>query len=184
MTTPDKKAKRNKILAVLLVISPLLWTVPTFIYLRNITRAQNQQCEKTMREMGESFMTYASDNDDTLPPAKSWVKDINPYGPKSLKCPADTDKTHPVSYAMNMNLSGKKLSAIHDRAMTILLYESTSKDATPSGTGMDSVLVGKDTVGQGRHHTIAYRFSYFVTADGKVHWPKNRDELLKYKWTP
>jgi hypothetical protein len=178
------KRRRNWWLAVFIVALPLFWFVPGAIYMRQMTQAQNTSCQSTIQSLGRALLNYASDNDDHLPDAANWIMVAAQRTGEKPHCPADNDKTHPSSYAMNANLSGKKLSDIKDPHDTILLYETTSKASVPFGRGEDLVRLGKDTVGLGRHHTIGYRFNYYLMADGTVRAPKNLDEVKTYKWTP
>ena len=85
---------------------------------------------------------------------------------------------------MNANLSGKQLSGIKNPSKVILLYETTSKESVPAGVGKDLVSIGKDKVGQGRHNLVAYRFNYFVMADGSIREAGTADELKPLRWTP
>jgi hypothetical protein len=178
------KRRRNNWIAILLIAVPLLWAVPTFFYLRAETAARNTACESTMKSFGAAMQSYARDNQKRLPDAKNWIVLLRPYHSEGFKCFADTNKTHPSSYAMNANLSGKKLSEIKDPHNTVLLYETTSKASTPFGIGKDLVNIGKDTVGLGRHNTVGYRFNYYLMADGSVRAPQNVAEVKTYKWTP
>jgi hypothetical protein len=184
----EKKRQRNRWLALLITFLPLVWFIPGAIYMRNITRAQNKGCEANLKNNYKFFLQYASGqfgpraHYSRLPDAKHWIEMIDNFGDLRLQCPADSDKQHHVSYAMNANLSGKKLSEIKDPHNTILLYETTSKESTPYGTGADLVRIGKDNVGVGRHHTIGYRFNYYLMADGTVRRPYNVDELKGYRW--
>jgi hypothetical protein len=177
-------SQRNKLLAVLLVVSPLLWTIPTFIYLRNVTAAQNAGCQSVMKSLGGALISYAHEHNGQLPETKNWLTVATQETGIKPHCPADIDTTHASSYAMNANLSGKKLAEIKNPSKVILLYETTSKAAVPFGTGKDMVRVGKDDVGVGRHHTIGYRLNYFVMADGSVRWPDNIAQLKSYQWKP
>jgi hypothetical protein len=183
MSTPTKN-RRNFWLAIFIIGLPFLWFVPGAIYMRNVTQAQNVGCESTMKAFGAAMLAYVRDNNGQLPDAKKWVSEMRAYHHTEFYCFADSDKTHPVSYAMNANLSGKKLSEIKNSHNVILLYETISKATTPFGRGEDLVRVGKDNVGVGRHHTIGYRFNFYLMADGTVRQPKNMDEVKTYKWTP
>jgi hypothetical protein len=176
--------RRNMWLALILIIAPLFWFVPTYFYMRNLTASQNASCQSTMKSLGAALLGYARDNNDQLPDAKDWIAVATRRTGERLHCVVDIDKTHPSSYAMNANLSGKKLSGIKNPHDVILLYESTSKAQVPFGHGEDLPHVGKDTVGVGRHHTLGYRFNYYLMADGSVRAPQNMDEVKTYKWTP
>jgi hypothetical protein len=137
-----------------------------------------------MKALGAALLGYTHDNGNRLPAAKDWIAVTTKRTDERPHCKADTDKTHPSSYAMNANLSGKRLSEIKDPHNTVLLYETTSKASTPYGIGKDLVNVGKDTVGLGRHNTVGYRFNYYLMADGTIRAPQNVNEVKTYKWTP
>ena len=178
--TPQKN-RFNSWIAVFLIAVPFLWAVPTYYYLSNQTNKKSAQCEANMTQIGQALLDYANANGGTLPSAKTWVQDLKLEG-EVLRCPADHDKEHPVSYAMNRNFSGKKLADIKDPQHAILIYESKSKEASPFGTGDDMVKIGKDTTGVGRHNTVGYRFNYYVTADGKTFWPQDLKEYKTLRW--
>ena len=185
MNTPNPKPnRRNFWLAIFIIALPFVWFIPGAIYMNVITKSQNASCQSAMKSLGYALLSYAEDNNGQLPNAKNWIAVAAQRTGEKPICNVDTDKAHSSSYAMNANLSGKKLSEIKDPSHTILLYETTSKASTPFGTGTDLVRVGKDNVGVGRHHTIGYRFNYYLMADGKVRAPKNLDEVKTYKWTP
>jgi hypothetical protein len=184
------KRRRNNWIAILLIAVPLLWAVPTFFYLRAETAAKNSTCRYHLKQLAQAIAQYRFDSDDKFPQAKNWLAPLGgycgvdcKYDAKTLRCPAD-HRTEGFSYAMNANLSGKKLSEIKDPHNTILLYETTSKASTPHGTGKDLVSIGKETVGLGRHNTVGYRFNYYLMADGTVRAPQNVAEVKTYKWTP
>jgi hypothetical protein len=177
------KRRRNFWLAVIIVIMPLFWFVPGAIYMRSATRATNEHCQHNLASLGQAMTAYAKAHNDQLPKASDWIGELKPDS-KILRCPADLNPTRVSSYAMNANLGDKKLSELKDPHNTILLYEQDSKATVPFGRGEDIVRLGKDTVGLGRHHTIGYRFNFYLMADGTVRYPKNLDEVKTYKWTP
>lgn len=178
--------RRNAWLAFLIIGLPLLWTLPTFYYLRAQTARHNSGCVQNLKMIYGALHIYAADHHGALPAGANWKAAILPYLEDAtlLRCPADGDKTHPVSYAMNANLSGKKLQDIKNPHDVILLYETTSKASTPCGRGEDLVRIGKENVGVGRHNTIAYRFNYYLMADGTVRAPQDLPEVRSYQWTP
>jgi len=176
-----KPNRINSWIAVFLIAVPFLWAVPTYYYLSTQTNKKSAQCEANMTEIGQALMEYASENGGVLPSARTWVQDLKLEG-DILRCPADHDKEHPVSYAMNAAFSGKKLADIKDPAHAILIYETTGKSASPFGGDADMVKIGKDTTGVGRHNTVGYRFNYYVTADGKAFWPQDLKEFKTLRW--
>jgi hypothetical protein len=176
-----KTNRINSWIAVGIIATPFLWAAPTYYYLSSQTNKKSAQCETNMAQIAQAMTQYASENDGHLPNAKTWVQDLE-LSVDVLRCPADHDKEHPVSYAMNRNFSGKKLADIKEPQKAILVYESQSKEASPFGTGEDIIKIGKDTTGQGRHNTVGYRFNYYVTADGKALWPQDLKELKTLRW--
>lgn len=178
--TPQKK-RINSWIAVFLIAVPFLWAAPTYYYLSSQTNKKSARCEANMTQIGQALMEYVNENDGVLPSARTWVQDLRLEG-DVLRCPADHDKEHPVSYAMNAQFSGKKLADIKDPAHAILIYESTGKSDSPFGTGSDMVKIGKDTTGLGRHNTVGYRFNYFVVATGKSFNPKDLTEYKALRW--
>jgi len=185
MSTLPDKTRRNKWIAAILIASPLFWTIPTFFYMGAQTQANNKSCEQNLKVMGiKLLLEYPANHEGRLPDSNDWVKAVEKYAFDNFRCHIDSDKTHPVSYAMNAALSNVKLSEIRNPSQVILIYETTSKDSNPHGLGEDLVSLGRDKVGVGRHHTIGYRFNYYLMADGTVRAPKNAAEVKTYRWVP
>ena len=182
MTSAQKR--RNAWLAALFIVSPLVWTIPTFFYLRSKSLADSALCSSSLMTHGLGLIGYAQNHGGVLPDAKNWIQATKAGEREMLKCPADPDESRSVSYAMNANLSGKKLSEIKNPSQVILLYETASKQNTPAGTGQDLVDIGKEKSGQGRHNKVGYRFNYFVMADGSIRKAGTPDEKKPLRWTP
>lgn len=183
MTT--NKNRRNSWIAIGIIALPFVWTIPTFYYLHQQTQSRNTQCESQLKKLGISILSeYAANHDGVLPDAKNWLNKIKDFKINDLRCPNDPDKSRKVSYAMNANLSGKKLSEIKNPSQVILLYETNSKESTPFGVGKDMADIGKPKNGQGRHNLVGYRFNFFLMADGTVRQAGTPDEKKSLRWTP
>jgi len=183
MSNSPRKRNYNWV-PIAFILSPIIWTIPTFFILRAQTDSKNAACESSMKSHGLNLLFYAKNHDDVLPNAKNWIQASRAGEDEPLKCPADPDKARLVSYAMNANLSGKKLSDIKNPSQVILLYETNAKGSTPFGTGKDMVDIGKEKAGQGRHNLVAYRFNFFLMADGTVRRAGTHEERKPLRWTP
>ncbi len=178
------KDRRNSWIAIGIIALPFLWTIPTFYYLHQETATKNAQCENQLKRLGASLIAdYTAQNDGRLPDAKNWTAQLENSG-ENLRCPNDPDKARKVSYALNANLSGKRLSDIKNPGQVILLYETNSKQSTPFGVGKDMVDIGKPKNGQGRHNLVGYRFNFFLMADRSVRQAGTPDEKKPLRWTP
>ena len=182
MSTPRKR--NNSWVVFAFILSPIIWTIPTFFYLRAETRSHNNYCEFALKQFGLKLLTeYPATHDGRLPDAKNWVKALKDINQEIYRCPNDHVE-HPVSYAMNANLSGKKISDIKNPGGVILMYETNGKQSTPFGVGKDLVDIGKDKAGQGRHNLVAYRFNYYLMADGTVRRAGTAQERKPLRWNP
>lgn len=83
--------------------------------------ARHTLCQGTMKELGIAAMQYAQNHHDTLPSAENWERELQPYLKKSVKCPSVKVGT---GYALNKNLSKKKLDAIDYPGDTVLFFET------------------------------------------------------------
>jgi prepilin-type processing-associated H-X9-DG protein len=90
-----------------------------------------QNCLNYMRKMATEILLFAGHNDGRLPDASKWIEQI-PVMDSSM-----TGAGYQYAYAMNTNLSGKKLSDIADPAKTVLLFECTT--SVIKGTERDVV---------------------------------------------
>ena len=177
----------NAILALLFVFGPLIWVVTAFNVMSKKTAATNGQCSGHLNQLAVAFKSYARDHDGKLPNAATWVDDLSRYtGSDSNKhgvfrCPSDRGAGR-SSYAMNRNLSGMRVQDISDPAQTVLLYETNRSGVNPAGTGKDVVDVGNIDSGVGRHHTVGYRFNYYLFADFQVRRPQQPEQEKQYGW--
>ena len=94
-------------------------------------------CKANARQIAMAFQLYALYNNGRLPEASNWTDAIRPYltNPNALKCPADTEAGHEVSFAMNEKLSGAVVKDIQNGFKTVLLYETTTGKPNQAGTG-------------------------------------------------
>lgn len=182
MMKPSKKPG-NIWLAIFFVAVPFLWLIPTYYYLKSNTSQRNETCETNLRVLGDSFKSYAEQHDGKLPPADEWIEEIGRENAPELFCPAANTHDFP-SYAMNSNLSEKKLSELEEPETLILLYESTDAKVIPFGRGEDIADIGRENTGKGRHNQVAYRFNYFLMADGSVIEAGTETELEPLRWNP
>jgi hypothetical protein len=171
----------SAILALLFIFGPLVWKVAAFNVMSKKTAATNGQCSGHLNQLAVAFKSYARDHNGKLPDAATWVDDLSHYlGNNSdkygiFRCPADRAAGR-SSYAMNRNLSGKRLQDIFDPANTVLLYETRQSGPNPAGTGKDVVDIGNIDSGLGRHNMVGYRFNYYLFADLQVRYPKPQQE--------
>jgi prepilin-type processing-associated H-X9-DG protein len=82
-------------------------------------------CLSNLKQLALAALMFAQDHNETLPNANTWADDLQPYCSSSdlLRCPSDT---HEFSYAMNSQLSGKKLGDIADPTKTVIFFESSA----------------------------------------------------------
>lgn len=181
--TPAKR-RRNAWLAAIFIGAPLIWTIPTFLYLKAETKNKNEACQSNLQTLNTALQNFARAHQNQWPNAQQWATIIDEQNAKTLHCPADPNHRHASSYAMNADLSGKKLSDIKDPRDLILVYETNSDNAAPFGTGKDMADIGKPDTGQGRHNRIGYRFNYFLMADGTIREAGTPKEKEPLRWTP
>jgi hypothetical protein len=177
----------NVFLALLFVFGPVIWMVTAFNVMSRRTAATNGQCSSHLNQLAVAFKSYARDHNGLLPDSATWVDDLSRYagsGPDKhdvFHCPADRAAGR-SSYAMNRNLSGKRLQDIVDPAHMVLLYETKQSGLNPAGTGKDVVDVGNIDSGVGRHNTVGYRFNYYLFADFQVRYPRLPEQEKQYRW--
>jgi hypothetical protein len=88
--------------------------------------AQTTMCATNLSSLGKAMMIYTNDHNDTYPPADNWcdmlVKDYN-VSPRQFCCPGSVAIKGESSYAINVNVAGKKVSEVSPD--TVLLFETT-----------------------------------------------------------
>jgi len=97
--------------------------------------ARQEVCLSNIRSLGLALLMYADDNQGTLPAAAVWAGDATlPYRhtDETLRCPADKAA---YSYAMNKNLSERKLEDLLQHEEVPVLFDSTQgkRNAHDSG---------------------------------------------------
>ncbi len=127
------------------------------LWQKGIGDENGMRCISNMKQLGAALLQYADDHEGYLPDAAKWVDAIDPDSkyPGLSHCPADRSRAR-SSYAMNANLSRKKVEEIKDPENTVLLYETSRPGDNPFG-------VGKDLLLNSRH-----RFNNFLFADGHI----------------
>jgi prepilin-type processing-associated H-X9-DG protein len=134
-------------------------------------KAMTINCINNMKQVGIAMRTYASVNNDKLPPAATWSTDISSYvgNTRVFHCVGDSRGGMVYSYAFNQRLSGKTLSEINPG--TVLLFES---DGGPNNFG------GMERLSQARHGQNQCNVLF---ADGSVRVVRDA-ELMSLRWDP
>lgn len=95
--------------------------------------AQRTMCATNLKHLGVAMIVYTKNHNDTYPPAENWqdllIKNCN-VNPKQFCCPASKTQEGQSSYAININVAGKKVSQVPPD--TVLLFETTP-GANPAG---------------------------------------------------
>lgn len=105
-------------------------------------RAHAAHDASNMKQIGLGIMGYTGDNDDTILTSGSWAAVLNPKyipGWKVFQSPFDkragsengvTSPASPLSYDVNINLSGSSMSTVISPSVCILLAASMSVPST------------------------------------------------------
>ena len=132
---------------------------------------QRTMCLTNLSGLGKAVMVYTKDYDDTYPPADSWcnllVTDGNAL-PDKFICPGSVAVKGESSYAINVNVAGKKVSEVSPD--TVLLFE-TNPAANPAG--------GPEILSTDNHQRDGCNVLF---ADGHVKFIKS-EELKDLRWT-
>ncbi len=152
----NARARWGRLLGGLLLLSFTAYLIGVIVQ-EDARFEASRKCRSNMTQLGLALLQYAGDHEDHMPEAAKWVDEIYPYIKNwdLFHCPADRSKSR-SSYAMNANLSRKKLEEIRDPEHTVLLYETSRPSDNPFG-------VGKDLLLNSRH-----RFNNFLFADGHI----------------
>lgn len=83
-------------------------------------------CMSRMKQLSTGLMIYLSDNDDVLPPAAKWNDRIMPYlkNVDLFSCPPVKREGKVGGYALNSELSGKKVTSFAEPAKVQLFMET------------------------------------------------------------
>jgi len=115
------------------------------LVLRDLARPAPDDCMSHLKQLALAVLMWAADHGDTLPPAKSWGSELQPYlrDLKVCRCPAAPDLA--CGYSYNLEVAGRKLASIQRPAETVLFYES--------GLGsLDAADRGESQPRPGRHN--------------------------------
>ena len=101
--------------------------------------ASRIMCGTKMSAIGKAIVIYANDNNDMLPTPEEWcdllIENVEAT-PKTFICPESDTRYGESSYAINANLSGKKLGEVP--ADTVMVFETDL--GKESGMRKDTVL--------------------------------------------
>ncbi len=137
--------------------------------------ARRASCQSNMRQLGLAYVQYAQDNDDLFPrghtlSGEGWAGQVYPYVKSTgvYHCPDDTVSDPHISYAENGRVVRKKMAAVVDPTLTVLLYEDTTPECDPS-TGWETVSATGLNAPQDSTRHDETRFSLnFLFVDGHV----------------
>ncbi|MEP6754074.1 MAG: hypothetical protein ABJA67_01130 [Chthonomonadales bacterium] len=133
-------------------------------------------CQTNLKAIGRALAEYTQDNNETLPPAKSWYTSSSIYvegGVTNVKkeeaaiCPSATS---PFGYAFNSSLGSVAVKDIVESKTTAMVFESDSQTADTKG---GKELVIKTPRHNGKQNVLfAYGFA------------RNRDEkeMAALRW--
>ena len=134
--------------------------------------SQRIVCGTNLSAIGQAIMVYTEKHNDMYPPADSWcdvlIKDYN-ITPKQFCCPSGEAKEGQSSYAININVAGKKASDVPPD--TVLLFE-TPPGVNPAG--------GQELLSAANHQNDGCNI---VFADGHAKFIKSKD-FGSLRWTP
>ncbi len=132
--------------------------------------AQKVMCMSNLKTIGVAMITYTSENNDTYPPAENWCDLLKvKVKPENLICPSFHKIEGQTSYALNINVAGRKTSEVpHD---TVILFETTPA-ANPAGG--PEILCLDNHIKKGCN---------ILFADGHVEFIQ-ADKLPSLRWKP
>lgn len=139
---PWLKLPPREVLACIAIVS-VLATILYPVIRQAQDMARQVSCLSNVRSRSGALLQYATDNDNSLPPASQWQTASSRYlkeekGP----CPAISPPAPDVlGYAMDSRLSGRSLERIgapHDQR--ILLYESSKLTQDAHDPGISFVV--------------------------------------------
>ncbi|MCE5339828.1 MAG: DUF4190 domain-containing protein [Planctomycetaceae bacterium] len=146
------------------IILPLMLAIllPALVRTRQV--ATKMVCATNLKTLGLAMMTYTAENNDTYPPAGNWCDLLkDKVKPENLRCPSIRKVEGQTSYALNINVAGRKTSEIpHD---TVLLFETTPA-ANPAGgpelyTTSNHGNVGCNILFADGHVEFVYKENYY-----------------------
>ena len=123
--TPHSKPKLSATFIFLVVAGILLGTIIAYFSINTSRALKRKACRARTSSMGYFASKYVNDHGGYLPPADKWADIISSeynLDPSLFVCPsAKGDK---CTYAININVAGKKLSEIPKD--TVLFFEIES----------------------------------------------------------
>jgi len=100
-------------------------------------------CIDNLHHLARAFSEYAMDYDGVFPPAPGWDSRLTSYlrsPSQQLSCPTLHKKGKAGGYALNIDLSMMRTSAISQAATLVLIYESNDEFLGATGSPNLSVL--------------------------------------------
>lgn len=91
-----------------------------------------------LKELNHGLQLYATDYDDVLPPAASWMDALGSYVPDPTNFHSPAVEGLGYGYALNIDVAGKSLTTIDSPDATLSIFDSTdlSRNATDSTNTM------------------------------------------------
>jgi prepilin-type processing-associated H-X9-DG protein len=136
------------------------------------SKAQTIQCITRVKQLNLALIMYATDHEETLPPADKWCDMVVPYLGKSMAtfhCPAEPGDG--CSYSFNAALSNQKLPKPNRASKTVLVFSSA--DGWNRSAGEDQLAPHRH---EGRMCTVGF-------ADGRVEVARS-DPIHAWIWKP
>lgn len=148
-------------LLVVIAIIGVLMAILFPVYSTARQKAYETVCISNMRQLTLAILAYASNHNERLPDASTWVSDIMPHVKDQdiFKCRRD-GSGEDCSYAMNAALSGRSLSMLNDTGV-VLLYETATPGPCPYG--------GVEDIADPPRHNGGNIYGF---ADSHVKWHK------------
>jgi prepilin-type processing-associated H-X9-DG protein len=123
-------------------------------------------CCTNLKSLGTAMAVYANDYNDTFPPANQWCDLLIREGdasPQMFICPASNAIEGECTYAININVAGKKDTFPAD---VVLLFEADLKEN--SGP---------------RNTPVSTRYFYSFMEEYELEWiAKNKDRIVHSEW--
>lgn len=89
-----------------------------------VEKAAGATCSGNLKAIATAFYQYAADHGNRFPEQGTWVESIRPYLSNSEALHCRKDFSHaPVSYAMNVRLSGVSLDEVAYPMETVLIFD-------------------------------------------------------------
>jgi hypothetical protein len=121
--------------------------------------ASDTRCISNLKQIGLAGVLYASDYDDTLPEADSWVDVFEPYLREfdGFQCPAEL---LPYGYAFNKEVSRVTVTELEAPDMVPLVFDST--------IGSRNAVSGLETLPDPPRHRRDRNFAAYVDGSAAV----------------